>query len=177
MRSIFRSSLRATQRAARPCALPPRPAAAALAAAGLLAALGAPARAASFEFVPAPQIDLNRVYRVDTVTGEVTSCQYGLREGAVGSVGLTVCYGAGEGASAQAPSQYGLVASRHTREAGVFRVNYRTGEMSICYVQLQKEAVVCTAQANPASPGADEPASGPAPGRAVPSATPPQGGR
>lgn len=143
----------------------------------LLAEAG-PAAAASFEFVPAPQIDLNRVYRVDKVTGEVTSCQYGLREGAVGSVGLTVCYGAGEGASAQPPSEYGLVASRHTREAGVFRVNYRTGEMSICYVQLQKEAVVCTAQANPATSGADETAAtGPAPGRAGPSATPPQGAR
>ena len=155
-----------------------RPSRAALAAAGFLAALGGPALSAAFEFVPAPQIDLNRVYRVDTVTGEVTSCQYGLREGAVGSVGLTVCYGAGEGASAQAPSTYGLVASRHTREAGVFRVNYRTGEMSICYVQLQKEAVVCTAQANPASPGANEaPATGAAPGRVGPSATPPQGAR
>ncbi|MHC2000480.1 hypothetical protein ACYQR9_08550 [Methylobacterium sp. CM6241] len=134
--------------------------------------------AASFEFVPAPQIDLNRVYRVDKVTGEVTSCQYGLREGAVGSVGLTVCYGSGEGASAQAPSEYGLVASRHTREAGVFRVNYRTGEMSICYVQLQKEAVVCTAQANPATSGPEEAvATGQAPGRAGPSATPPQNTR
>ena len=149
-----------------------RPARALALAAGLLPALAAPAWAASFEFVPAPQIDLNRVYRVDKVTGEVTSCQYGLREGAVGSVGVTVCYGAGEGASAQAPSEYGLVASRHTREAGVFRVNYRTGEMSICYVQLQKEAVVCTAQANPAGP---EEAASPAPGRASPSVTPPQG--
>lgn len=135
--------------------------------------LAGPAAASSYEFVPAPQIDLNRVYRVDKVTGEVTSCQYGLREGAVGSVGVTVCYGAGEGASAQPPSEYGLVASRHTREAGVFRVNYRTGEMSICYVQLQKEAVVCTAQANPA---ADEgPATGAAPSRPGPGATPAQG--
>ena len=133
----------------------------------VLGLLTGTALASSYEFVPAPQIDLNRVYRVDKVTGEVTSCQYGLREGAVGSVGVTVCYGAGEGASAQAPSEYGLVASRHTREAGVFRVYYRTVEMSICYVQLQKEAVVCTAQANPA----DEAAS-PAPGRASPSVTP-----
>ncbi|GJD32921.1 hypothetical protein PMNALOAF_4201 [Methylobacterium adhaesivum] len=137
-----------------------------------LALLTTTALASSYEFVPAPQIDLNRVYRVDKVTGEVTSCQYGLREGAVGSVGVTVCYGAGEGASAQAPSEYGLVASRHTREAGVFRVNYRTGEMSICYVQLQKEAVVCTAQANPVGP---EEAASPVPGRASPSVTPPQG--
>ncbi|GJE17769.1 hypothetical protein AIGOOFII_2486 [Methylobacterium marchantiae] len=149
-----------------------------MAAFALLCVTASEAEAASYEFVPAPQIDLNRVYRVDKVTGEVTSCQYGLREGAVGSVGLTVCYGAGEGASAQAPSEYGLVASRHTREAGVFRVNYRTGEMSICYVQLQKEAVVCTAQANPATSGTDEAAAtGQAPGRAGPSATPPQNTR
>ena len=100
-----------------------------------------PARAASFDFVPAPQIDLNRVYRVDKATGEVTSCQYGLQEG---SIGATLCFAAGEGAGPQAASEYGLVASRHTREAGVFRVNYRTGEMSICYVL--EEAVVCTPQ-------------------------------
>lgn len=147
-----------------------------LAAAALYTALAGPATAGSYEFVPAPQIDLNRVYRVDKVTGEVTSCQYGLREGSVGGVGLTVCYGAGEGAGVQAASEYGLVASRHTREAGVFRVNYRTGEMSICYVQLQKEAVVCTAQANPAAVGADE-APSTAPAKGGPSATPPQGGR
>nr|WP_244480663.1 hypothetical protein [Methylobacterium sp. Leaf399] len=142
---------------------------------GVCAVLAAgPALAGSYEFVPAPQIDLNRVYRVDRVTGEVTSCQYGLREGAVGSVGVTVCYGAGEGASAQVASEYGLVATRHSREAGVFRVNYRTGEMSICYVQTQKDAVVCTAQANP--PAADEgPAAGGANQRSVPSVTPPQG--
>ena len=77
----------------------------ALRAGGLCVALAGPAVAGSYEFVPAPQIDLNRVYRVDKVTGEVTSCQYGLREGAVGSVGLTVCYGAGEGASAQVASK------------------------------------------------------------------------
>ena len=170
MRSILRPTILSP--------IPARAVRALVVTAGLVPALAGPAWAASFEFVPAPQIDLNRVYRVDKVTGEVTSCQYGLREGAVGSVGVTVCYGAGEGASAQAPSEYGLVASRHTREAGVFRVNYRTGEMSICYVQLQKEAVVCTAQANPAGPGADAaPAPGVAPGRVGPSATPPQSAR
>lgn len=170
MRSILRPTILSP--------IPARAVRALVVTAGLVPALAGPAWAASFEFVPAPQIDLNRVYRVDKVTGEVTSCQYGLREGAVSSVGVTVCYGAGEGASAQAPSEYGLVASRHTREAGVFRVNYRTGEMSICYVQLQKEAVVCTAQANPAGPGADEaPAPGVAPGRVGPSATPPQSAR
>lgn len=129
-----------------------------------------PASAAGpYEFVPAPQIDLNRVYRVDRATGEVTSCQYGLRDD---NVGVTLCFPAGEGAGAQAPAEYGLVASRHTREAGVFRVNHRTGEMSICYVQVREERVVCTPQTNPepAATGAIG-----APARAAPGVTPPQG--
>jgi hypothetical protein len=108
-----------------------------------------PAFAASYDFVPAPQTDLNRVYRIDKVTGEVSSCQYGLQEA---SVGVTLCFGAGEGAGPQVPGEYGLVASRHEREGGVFRVNYRTGEMSICYVFEEK--VVCTPQAAPARAGA-----------------------
>ena len=135
------------------------------------------ASAASFEFVPAPQADLNRMYRVDKVTGEVVSCQYGLQESG-GGIGLTVCFGPGEGAGPQPPSEYGLVATRHTREAGVFRVNYRTGEMSICFVLVKKEQVVCTQQANPSADGApDAPLAGPVPGRPGASATPPQGGR
>ena len=113
--------------------------------AGLFASgLGLTAEAATYEFVPAPQTDLNRLYRIDRVTGEVSSCQYGLQEG---TVGATLCFGAGEGATAQAPGEYGLVSSRHEREGGVFRVNYRTGEMSICYVFDEK--VVCTPQTNP----------------------------
>ena len=54
----------------------------------------APAMAAPYDFVPAPQTDLNRIYRIDRVTGEVTSCQYGLQEG---TVGVTLCFGAGRG--------------------------------------------------------------------------------
>ena len=138
----------------------------------------APALAAGpFEFVPAPQIDLNRVYRIDRSTGEVTSCQYGLRED---SVGITLCFAAGEGAGAQAPGEYGLIASRHSRESGVFRVNYRTGEMSICYVQVREEAVVCTPQNNPGASGAagpGAPAGVPLSTRASPGQTPSQGGR
>jgi hypothetical protein len=102
------------------------------------------ARAASYDFVPAPQTDLNRIYRIDKATGEVSSCQYGLLDG---TAGVTLCFGAGEGGGPQAPGEYGLVASRHEREAGVFRVNYRTGDMSICYVLDDK--VVCTSTANP----------------------------
>lgn len=100
------------------------------------------ASAAPFEFAPAPQNDLNRIYRVDRATGEVGACQFQLKEG---GIGLTVCFPAGEGAGPQAPSDYLLVPSRHEREGGIFRVNVRTGEMSICYVFDDK--VVCTPQA------------------------------
>ncbi|MBS7736634.1 hypothetical protein KIO75_12795 [Chelatococcus composti] len=112
------------------------------AAAVLLAAFVLPAEANQFEFKAAPQTDLNRIYRVDRVTGEVGACQYGLKEG---TIGVTFCYPAGEGAGPQTPGEYGLVASNHQKEAGVFRVNYRTGEMSVCYVF--NDHVVCTPQA------------------------------
>ena len=109
--------------------------------AGLAAIFGTPAAlsASIYEFVPAPQIDLNRIYRIDRSTGELAACQYGLKEG---TLGVTLCYPAGEGAGPQAPGEYSLVASKHEREGGVFRVNERTGQMSICYVYEEK--VVCT---------------------------------
>lgn len=110
--------------------------------AAAFALLGHSAAAGQFEFTPAPQTDLNRVYRVDRYSGEVTACQYGLKEG---SIGVTLCYGAGEGAGAQIAGEYGLVASRHEREGGVFRVNQRSGDISVCYVF--NEHVVCTPQA------------------------------
>jgi hypothetical protein len=113
--------------------------AAALALAVSLGAVSAAHAASTYQFIPAPEIDLNRIYRIDRVTGEVGACQYGLKEG---TVGVTFCYPAGEGAGAQTPGEYALVISRHEREGGVFRVNERTGEMSICYVFNDK--VVCT---------------------------------
>ena len=104
----------------------------------------APATAAgNYEFLAAPQTDLNRVFRLDKATGEVGACQYGLKEGT--PIGLTLCYPPGEGARAGAFSDYALIASRHTGEGGVFRVDLRSGMMSICFVL--NESVVCTAQA------------------------------
>ncbi len=100
----------------------------------------APALADNFQFLATPHVALNRVYRIDRVTGEMGACQYGLKDG---TIGVTLCYPAGEGATALAPGDYGLVASNHQSEAGVFRVNRRTGEMSICFV-LNDEKVVCT---------------------------------
>jgi hypothetical protein len=107
---------------------------------GLASSLFAlPALAGQYEFVPAPQTDLNRIYRIDRVTGEVGACQYGQKEG---TFGVTLCFAAGDGAGKQEPSDYGLVASRHEREGGVFRTDLRTGAMSVCYVF--DERVVCT---------------------------------
>ena len=106
----------------------------------LIGVSGTVAEAASYEFLAAPEIDLNRVYRVDKATGEMSACQYGLE--VEGSIGTTLCYPPGEGGGPQAQSEYGLVASRHEKEGGVFRVDLRSGSMSICYVLNEK--VVCT---------------------------------
>ncbi len=108
-----------------------------------LPALGTARAAGSFDFLAAPQIDLNRVFRLDKATGEIAACQFGLKEGA--PVGITLCYPPGQGATAQGSSDYALVASRHEGEGGVFRVDLRTGAMSICYVL--NETVVCTPSA------------------------------
>lgn len=102
--------------------------------------LDAAQAAGNYDFLAAPQIDLNRVFRLDKATGELGACQFGLKEGA--PVGITLCYPPGQGAGAQGSSDYALVASRHEQEGGVFRVDLRTGSMSICYVL--NEAVVCT---------------------------------
>jgi len=99
------------------------------------------AQAASYEFLAAPQTDLNRVFRLDKATGEVGACQYGLKEGQ--TIGVTLCYPPGEGAKAGAISEYALVSSRHTGEGGVFRVDMRSGMMSICFV-YNESSVACT---------------------------------
>lgn len=117
---------------------------AALLALGALLATNAALAAGNYEFLAAPQTDLNRVFRLDKATGEVGACQYGLKEGT--TIGVTLCYPPGEGAKAGTFSEYGLVASRHTGEGGVFRVDLRSGMMSICFV-LNESSVVCTPQA------------------------------
>jgi hypothetical protein len=111
----------------------------------VLGLFAAPAAwAESFHFAPAPQQDLNRMYRVDRVTGEMGACAFAIKDEA--SVGITLCYPPGEGAKAGEPGDYMLVPSSHRQEAGIFRVNRRNGEISICYVRGDQE-VVCTAPA------------------------------
>ena len=52
---------------------------------------------------------------------------------------VTSCYRSGDGATKQDPGDYGLIATRHEQEGGVFRVDYRTGALSICYLYFQRE--------------------------------------
>lgn len=99
--------------------------------------------AGNFDYLAAPEIDLNRIFRLDKATGEVGACQFGLKEGS--PVGVTLCYPPGQGAGPQGSSDYALVSSRHEQEGGVWRVDLRTGMMSICYVL--NDMVVCTPQA------------------------------
>lgn len=100
------------------------------------------ALAADYSFVAAPQRDLNRIYRVDRVTGEVGACQYGVKQ--EDNTGVTLCFAPGEGAGRQDPGDYMLIASSHEKESAVFRVDKSTGAMSICYVW--NERVICTPQ-------------------------------
>src|SRR5215471_3631578 len=92
----------------------------------LLASLtSASSFASQYEFLAAPQINLSLVYRLDKLTGEVIACQFGHTPGRAdvgpGAFGVTTCYRGGEGATKQEPGEYGLVATRHEQEGGVFR--------------------------------------------------------
>jgi len=109
-----------------------------------LAAVAAPAAASErFEFLTAPQINLSLVYRLDKLTGDVIACQFAHNPGkediGPGYYGVTQCYRGGDGAVNQPPGAYGLLASRHEQEGGVFRVDYRSGALSICYLYLLRE--------------------------------------
>jgi hypothetical protein len=128
-------------------------------------AFASAAVAGQYEFLAAPQINLSLVYRLDKLTGDVIACQFAHNPGRTdvgpGAFGVTSCYRSGDGATKQPPSQYGLVATRHEQEGGVFRVDYRTGGLSICYLYFQREKqgdheaiadqyVVCTPESSAA---------------------------
>jgi hypothetical protein len=104
-------------------------AAMALAAAGLAGA--APASAANYEFLAAPQINLSLVYRLDKLTGEIIACQYGHNPGKndiePGAFGVTVCYRSGEGAAKQEPGETGREQSLYLGRADGFSQRDRSG--------------------------------------------------
>jgi hypothetical protein len=110
---------------------------------GIWAAAASASAGERYEFLPAPQINLSLLYRLDKLTGDVIACQFAHNPGrsdvAPGAYGVTACYRGGEGATNQPPGDYGLVASRHEQEGGVFRVDRRSGAISICYLYFQRQ--------------------------------------
>ena len=122
-------------------------------AAVFLATVSGAAIAGPFQFLAAPGIDVNLLYRLDQLTGEVTVCQYGGGgpDAARTPYGVTFCHAAGPGATRQDPGRYELLASRHEKEAGVFRVELLSGAVSNCFLHIAKDGekivedfVVCT---------------------------------
>ncbi|MFK8252019.1 hypothetical protein [Ancylobacter terrae] len=109
----------------------------------------APARTPAYSFAPPPSAQANRVYSVNSATGEVAACQFERPEG--NPIGVTKCFTRGDGAGPQKAGAYELVTTGFSGETGVFRVNRDTGEMSICYVRNMPKVgggveptVVCT---------------------------------
>jgi hypothetical protein len=86
----------------------------------VLAALASrPALASPYDFVPAPQTDLNRIYRIDRATGEVISCQYGLQEGTAGGLHPAGEPGFRGGASARLPGRARRASAAAERHAAL----------------------------------------------------------
>lgn len=108
--------------------------------AGLAGPALAQGTAEGWLFLSPPHAELNRIYRVERATGRVIACQYQAEEN---SIGKTQCFPSGEGAEGERGGDFALLASSHRGEAGIFRINRRTGEIAICYV-LNEEKVVCT---------------------------------
>ncbi|GAB4068346.1 hypothetical protein GCM10028812_26100 [Ancylobacter sonchi] len=111
-----------------------------------------PADGAGYVFGSPPSVQANRLYSVNTHTGEVSACQFERPEGSV--VGVTRCFPRDASAGPGESGIYDMVSTRYSGETGVFRVNVKTGAMSVCYVRdMPKEgggveaAVVCTAPA------------------------------
>ena len=98
------------------------------------------ADAPDYEFAAPPTTSANLIYRVNRTTGEMSACQFSTRGATLGS---TICFPAGEGAGPQVAGDYGLASSNMAQEPGLFRVNRRTGETSVCYIL--NDRVVCTA--------------------------------
>jgi len=70
-----------------------------------------------YAFLPAPQVNLSLLYRLDKLTGDVIACQFAHNpcktDVAPGAYGVTACYRGGEGATNQQPGDCALMASRN----------------------------------------------------------------
>ena len=113
------------------------------------AAQPAPGGGEGYVFGSPPSVQANRLYSINTRNGEVSACQFERPEGSV--IGVTRCFPRDASAGPGEAGTYDLVSTRYSGETGVFRVNVKTGAMSVCYVRdMPKEgggveaSVVCT---------------------------------
>ncbi|MGE0612724.1 MAG: hypothetical protein AB7O70_10300 [Hyphomicrobiales bacterium] len=94
-----------------------------------------------YEFKSPPSIKGNAMWRVEVATGAMGYCYFDKPEG--DPIGRLSCPAPGEGAGPQAePGPYELEASHYDTELSIFRVNGRTGTMSLCYGT--NNSIVCT---------------------------------
>lgn len=100
-----------------------------------------PASAQQYDFLSPPNPDTNRLYRVNTKTGEMGMCWHHKDK----HIGYTECFKVGEGAGPQKNGRYKLYTTNFPAEKAVFRVNTNTGAMSLCW--LRRGELVCTEQA------------------------------
>ncbi len=83
--------------------------------------------------------DLNRIYRIDASRARSGRASTARRKAPSASRSASP---RATGPASRNPPNTASSASRHEREGGVFRVDMRTGAMSVCYVF--DERVVCT---------------------------------
>ncbi|MEM9050073.1 MAG: hypothetical protein AAGC92_15290 [Pseudomonadota bacterium] len=100
-----------------------------------LAAFAGPAGAQetvspAWQILAPPSAEWNIVYRLNRSSGEITGCAY--IERAAGNV--TTCYPAMDHARGGDPGPYTLAASNNSTVISVYRLNERTGEISLCWV-------------------------------------------
>ena len=89
------------------------------------------AQTIQYEFLTPADTEEDRLWRVDTLSGEVGMCTF--EKDRKRPRGFMKCLKAGAGASVQdQPGPYGLVRSNREDATSVFRVNRRTGTMSLC---------------------------------------------
>lgn len=106
------------------------------------------AQTIQYEFLTPADTEDDRLWRVDTLSGEVGMCTFEKKD-RKHPRGFMACLKAGAGASIQdQPGPYGLVRSNREDATSVFRVNRRTGTMSLCYERDDRKGhrIVCTEQ-------------------------------
>ena len=103
----------------------------------------------AYGFRSPPSAQANRIYSVNSATGEMSACQFERPEGSL--IGVTKCFAKDASAGAQKAGAYELMSTLYSGETGVFRVDRNTGEMSVCYVRDMPKngggteaTVVCT---------------------------------